>query len=299
MILKSKNIPSPYRLAILDVPVSQRKQSHPLGLFYSFSSQFDKNLHAFLCDYHIVGNNPIMEMIFLFFISEHINKSPQHQPVKILFSFNQQLDYWSYSEIDNPLFFQNLSELFKEKVKNIYEVINLVIRRIPHDKLHVYYHEKPLYPSYYRHDSFLNETMISFYPHLERSSHEANEVSEVILLDNHVRDNIRNKIQKYVNSLGFSHEIKNNFENAQLNVFSPHTVLTSLPQGWLENKPFHHHNLLEFEMCFANSFTEKGLAVASASHLSSNIKEAQMIAHQDLFHAKKIITHLLQTTKNV
>lgn len=297
MLQTQNKLPYQYRMALMNMPFNFRKQFHPMGLLYRLTSFFEyKNVQTLCCNYHIIGNNPIMELLFIYFLSQNIN---QKENISVLFSHNSQLDYWMYSEIQNPVFFEKLSEVLETKITNIYEFINVVIRKIPQNNLTIYYHENGLFPHYYRYDSYIKKMILVFHP-FEKKQHghnKDNETSEIVIIDNEVKDKIRIKMNEYIDALGIAKEIKNLYPQEPVKVLSDHTLLTSLPQGWIDSKTFHHQDLLSQEMCFLNFFSENEQAIASAYHISSSLKEAKQLAHQDLYLAKNHILKLVSKHK--
>lgn len=232
-----------------------------------------------------------MQLFFLYFLSLHLKNSKETKTV--LFSINSQIDYWKYSEVENPLFFQNISEIIQEKVSNIYEFINLVIRRIPQDKIKIYNYENELFPNYYRYDDLLKQMILVYYPSSHSLEKNMEKHSQVVLIDNEVKDNISIKINDYLQALGIINTIKNTQPKEEFKVFSKKTLLTSLPQGWIESKAFKHQDMLPNEMCFLNYFSSKGEVVASAYHISTDIKESITLAHNDLKNCQNVMNNII------
>lgn len=279
-------------MGLMNIPFQFRKKSHPLGLLYGLTSLFEyRKVQTLRCDYNIIGNNPIMQLFFLYFLSLKLKNSKEFTTV--LFSINSQIDYWKYSEVENPIFFQKISEIIQEKVSNIYEFINLVIRRIPQDKIKIYYHENELFPNYYRYDEILKQTILVYYPFSHTFKKNKENHSEVVLIDNNVKDNIFMKMNEYLQALGLINKIKNLHPQEEFKVFSKKTLLTSLPQGWIESKAFKHQDLLPNEMCFLNHFSSKGEVVASSYHISTDIKESIILAHEDLKNCQKVMNNII------
>lgn len=235
-----------YQQAVSCAPLSLRGNNLKMFLLWPiilFGYQ-KKHYPFFSTNYLIVGSNPILNLLYVY---QLIQEKKIKKNTKITIFFTNSLDYWNYDLLEEPIFFQTLSEQYGFRSSTIQDWIDEIFYYFSqHDifKNIFIFHKQNIFIEKYFQDSFSQSHILELYekeitvpyPH------------PYIAKQNEIKKNILQMIiQKFYNAHAHYLSYKIYKKNHYPILLSNQIVLTSLPQGWLSLNAQENHHITSFQ----------------------------------------------------
>lgn len=279
-----------YRLPIRYRCAVNRIAYKPQLFFVNFIQVFlikyiyDRN-PTILCDHHIVGNNPFINMLLIYYIG--LDALQKEDKINITITIPNQNDYWAYSLVNSTEIYETLSIILEEKIESFSQFLKFITRKIPMNKINIYYNRTSV--EWSRYDQHIQEFLFSTIDSNNIQTYINNEdLSPIIIEENKIRKELLEKSIEHLERFDIMHAIENNKPQNGFKIFSPTCHISSFPQGWMAINTYQETEEDTNTITLDHNFKRIHASYGSANSISSNYYKMKENSIQHLFDISKI-----------
>lgn len=250
---------------------------------------FDKK-PTVLTDHHIIGSNPIINLMIIYFIGMEAKKTSHNTTITLSIPSNN--DYWNYSLVNDIELFKNISLILDEQINSYNEFLKFVTRKIPLNNIKILYQYSDI--KWSRYDHYIDEFLFSFSGESNIFDKEKHIATSAFIIE-------ENKIKNDLNSLMIEHFDKfdiiekiNNETTKELKVFSPFVHLSSFPDGWL-NIATYQDNEKDNSIILSHHYSKMKSSYGSANKININPSEMRELSLEQIMETKNLFYLNLQS----